>query len=119
MNCMKCGREVPLDRVFCDSCLEEMKRYPIRPDTPIHLPPEKERTAARAALLRRRIASPEQDQLRRLRIRLRLAWAVIGLLLVILTALSFWTVGLYSKSQKPLPGQNYTTITSKALEPES
>lgn len=38
MNCMKCGREIPVGQVFCDGCLKVMETYPVKPDTAIHLP---------------------------------------------------------------------------------
>ena len=38
MSCMRCGKETKEDQAFCDECLEEMERYPIKPGTPIQLP---------------------------------------------------------------------------------
>ena len=36
---MKCGKETKSDRFFCQECLEDMERYPVKPDTPVYLPP--------------------------------------------------------------------------------
>lgn len=43
MKCMKCGTAISSDQVFCESCRDEMERYPVKPGTPIQLPnrPEK------------------------------------------------------------------------------
>ena len=41
MNCMKCGKETADGQVFCDSCLEVMKQYPVKPDTVVQLPPKR------------------------------------------------------------------------------
>ena len=30
MNCMKCGRETQNEKVFCEDCLLEMEKYPVR-----------------------------------------------------------------------------------------
>ena len=35
MSCMKCGKEVSEDQVFCPECLAEMERYPVKPGTPV------------------------------------------------------------------------------------
>ena len=39
MNCMKCGREIGENRVFCDLCLADMEKYPIKPGIAIQLHP--------------------------------------------------------------------------------
>ena len=39
MGCMKCGKETGDGQVFCDSCLEVMAQYPVKPDTVVTLPP--------------------------------------------------------------------------------
>ena len=38
MQCMKCGRDVESDEVFCNSCKETMARYPVRPGVVVQLP---------------------------------------------------------------------------------
>lgn len=38
MSCMRCGKESAEDHVFCTECLEDMKRHPVKPGTPIQLP---------------------------------------------------------------------------------
>ena len=38
MSCMRCGKESTEDHVFCTECLEDMKRHPVKPGTPIQLP---------------------------------------------------------------------------------
>ena len=39
MHCMKCGREIKGDGVFCGECLTVMGRYPVKPDTALYIPP--------------------------------------------------------------------------------
>lgn len=38
MHCMKCGRKAEDSHAFCDECLEDMKKYPIKPGTVVRLP---------------------------------------------------------------------------------
>ena len=38
MSCMRCGKVSAEDHVFCTECLEDMKRHPVKPGTPIQLP---------------------------------------------------------------------------------
>lgn len=38
MNCLKCGREIPAQQVFCESCLKEMAGQPVKPGTLVLLP---------------------------------------------------------------------------------
>ena len=43
MSCMKCGKEVSEGQVFCEECLTEMERYPVKPGTPVLLPHREDR----------------------------------------------------------------------------
>ena len=38
MSCIKCGKEVSGSNVFCNECLAEMEKYPVKPGTPLMLP---------------------------------------------------------------------------------
>lgn len=38
MFCMKCGKEIPDEHVFCPDCLADMDQYPVKPGTPVQLP---------------------------------------------------------------------------------
>lgn len=52
MNCVKCGKETRENNVFCEECLAEMEKYPIRPGTVVQIPSrreEPERKPARKA----------------------------------------------------------------------
>ena len=37
-RCLKCRREIAEGQVFCDDCLAQMKKYPVKPGTPVNLP---------------------------------------------------------------------------------
>ena len=38
MSCLKCGQEVSAGQVFCDSCLADMEKHPVKPGTPVVIP---------------------------------------------------------------------------------
>lgn len=60
MACMKCGKEVSGEQVFCDACLEDMEKYPVKPGTPVLLPSR----PAQAAVHKRaghRVRKPEEQ----------------------------------------------------------
>ena len=72
MNCIKCGVNVPDNQVFCEECLAEMEKYPVKPDITVTLPQRKEIAVSKKKSRRQRTIPPE-EQLRRLKSRLRLA----------------------------------------------
>ena len=37
VHCMKCGKEIPEERVFCEECLAVMDAYPVKPDTVVQI----------------------------------------------------------------------------------
>lgn len=108
MKCLKCGRET--DQTFCDSCREEMDRYPVRPGTIIQLP--KDRTAAYQRSGQNWHASASMDdrlEAQKLTIR-RLTRVVVGLAALVLI-LSLVISRLLSGNTQPPVGQNYSAVT--------
>ena len=51
MNCMKCGREIDEAQAFCAGCLEEMEKYPVKPDVVVKLPNRQLLTQKRPLLI--------------------------------------------------------------------
>lgn len=80
MNCMKCGRELKGTEVFCPECAAEMEKYPVKPGTPVQLPP---RTAVPSAKKKskRRILKPE-EQIAKLRHSVRLLSLALVVLMI-------------------------------------
>ena len=108
LKCLKCGREC--DQTFCQSCREEMDRYPVRPGTIIQLP--KDRTAAYQRSGQNWHASVSMDdrlEAQRLTIR-RLTRVVVGLAALVLI-LSLVISRLLSGYTQPPVGQNYSAVT--------
>ena len=110
MGCLKCGRDVAPGQVFCQDCLTEMQKYPVDPATAIHLPLRKNPGPAKRAQ-RRRPLSPE-EQVKRLRARLRgaILWAVLFTLLAVLLAYPAWR--FLTHSEKPI-GRNYSVVITE------
>ena len=109
MYCMKCGKETKSDRFFCQECLEEMERYPVKPDTPVYLPPviRQERKTQRFTPP----PAPEEQvaQLRRTNRRLRVFLLLAVLILGVVCYLWLWPRALQEPMDK---GRNYTVGTS-------
>lgn len=112
MNCMKCGREIESEQVFCNDCLLEMQKYPVNPDIHVHLPIRPQTTVLRKQASRRRTLSPE-EQIRRLKKHI---WILSGILIVtlaLLGAMIYPTVNYFIRNYHLRPGQNYSTFTSE------
>jgi len=80
MNCIKCGINIPENQVFCDSCLADMENYPVKPDITVTLPPRKEAPVSKKKARRRTI--PPEEQLRRMKIKLRLAHITLAVVFI-------------------------------------
>ena len=47
MACIKCGKESAAGAEFCEECLKDMERYPVKPGTPVILPKHAEYLSAK------------------------------------------------------------------------
>jgi len=109
MNCIKCGREISGDQVFCPKCLELMEQHPVKPDVVVQLPQRKEMPPKKVQS-RKKALTPE-EQLLRLKKKSRWQTAIICLLLVISMMLGLLSADVIRRLdvQKFL-GQNYSTV---------
>ena len=113
MRCLKCGRET--DQTFCQTCREEMDRYPVKPGTIIQLPKDRSKSYTRRSINWRDMISPEtqiENQKRTIR---RLSGAVAALV-VLLIVMGFVMFRVLQNPGQPPVGQNYSTVT-KATDP--
>ena len=108
MNCMKCGRETPAEQVFCEECLLEMEKYPVKPGTVVFLPTRKDHTVLKKPT-KKRIVSLE-EQVRILKKRVRVLITVLLLCVILILAMLYPTVQYLREDHFKL-GQNYTSIT--------
>lgn len=114
MNCMKCGRELSDTQVFCPQCLKQMEQYPVKPGTPVLLPPS--RTGRPSA--GKKHPKPEkkpEEQVQAL--RSALSWLTVALVVALLAFALCAGLLLHILAQKEQTskiGQNYTAITSES-----
>ncbi len=115
--CMKCGREVKTEQVFCDECLAEMENYPVKPGVVVLLP-RREEQPAKPSVRRKHPAVAPEEQVKKLK-----KW-VAGLVIALTLSLAA-TAGLgwlvvndwvSEQEGKPLPGQNYSSDASGTPE---
>ncbi len=60
MNCLRCGKPTGQSSVFCESCLQEMEKHPVKPDTAIHLPKRAFKEQTKKTSARKKPLSPEE-----------------------------------------------------------
>lgn len=115
MKCLKCGRET--DQTFCESCLEDMAYYPVKPGTIVQLPKDRSTSYVRHNQNWRPMISPDtriENQRKTIR---RLSVTVVILLLLLIGACVAFLWTLQSPTRPPV-GQNYSAVT-KATEDTS
>ena len=112
MSCMKCGRDIEEGQVFCNSCLEVMAKYPVKPGIAIQLPSKKDSLVPKKAAPKRRQPPTPEEQIRRLKKRIRRLVILWLITLLLLAAAVYPTVEYFTGKRFHLPGQNYSTITS-------
>ena len=108
MNCMKCGKEMTEDGVFCSDCLLEMEKYPVDPGTVVLLPRRREISIPKKQP-KRHIPVPE-EQIASLRKRILI---LTLLLIVCITAivLMFEPTMHYVRDEHFEIGQNYSSVS--------
>ena len=113
MFCLKCGKEVSEKAVFCQQCLSEMNRYPVKPDTKFFLPKHTAPSVVKKAPPRKKVLSPEEriSRMKKAIQALSLVLAVTMMALALSVALLFDSVT--SETPEDAIGQNYGTIEQK------
>jgi len=110
MNCMKCGVEISEGNVFCESCLSDMKKYPVNPGTPVQLPSRPAPEAVKKTPARPRISTAE-EKLKRLRQVVKwLAISLVTALLLLGFSVSLLLEDKTPENIKDAIGQNYNTV---------
>ena len=117
MNCLKCGREIPEDQLFCEGCLEIAEQYPVKPNTAVLLPPHRDTPSPvkKAAPKRRQTVTVEEklQKTQRTLTRVLILWLLTLALLI--TAMYPAAKYLLGETFR-LPGQNYSTISTIPTE---
>lgn len=115
VNCLKCGREIEEGQVFCNDCLVQMAKYPVKPGTAVQLPSRGSAAAAKKVHARRRGKTALEEQLKA---RVRVLSVLLAVCVVLLIVLSVVTLR-YMSANRLLPGQNYSAVTATTPTEES
>lgn len=111
MQCMKCGREIPAGDVFCQECLTDMEKYPVKPGTAVHIPkqPAKRQPDRRPAM------TPERkNEILTRQVRV-LSW-LLTLSVALLIAACALVFSLMQESDDGFAiGQNYSSAQTDAV----
>ena len=116
MNCMKCGRETAAEQVFCEDCLLEMEKHPVKPGTVVLLP-RRSTAAAPRKVSKRRGLTPE-EQVKVLKKRVRILVIALLLCIAVIAAMAYPTVQ-YLTGDRHKVGQNYNTVVATSAPAEA
>lgn len=110
-QCLKCGKKVEEQSVFCSECLAIMEQYPINPGTVVHLP---RRQTIPENNQRTDFEEPTQaEQLDHQRKLIRWLTTIVAGLSLLLVITAVMLIRTLDKAQSlPMIGRNYTTSTS-------
>ena len=119
MNCVKCGRGIPEDQVFCETCLKEMENYPVNPGTAVHIPARSAEDDLPKKPVKKKHVPTAEELLLRTRKKLRRARIFMVILLVICGLLSLLMAqAVLELDVQRILGQNYRTEKgASALKP--
>ena len=110
MHCMKCGIEIEDGQVFCESCLADMKRYPVKPEAKIQLPSRPTQEAVKKPTPRNKVLTPEKKILRLQKTVKWLSTALVVALLLVSFSCYLLAELITEKPAEDNIGQNYNTI---------
>ena len=109
MLCMRCAKVAQDPHVFCEACLRDMERRPVKPGTAIQLPVRTE-VVVKKATPRRKQPSAE-EQLHRARRCLRWVGAALTCTVIALAiTVTFLVHNNRQQAEDPDIGKNYNTI---------
>ena len=116
--CIKCGRDTRDGETFCDTCLAEMQKYPVKPGVVVLLP-KREAQPVKTPRRRHSTIAPE-EQLKKLKKRLLALYIALTVSLAAIAGLVWLTLHNYSETEdeKLLPGQNYSSDVDTPSETE-
>lgn len=111
MNCMKCGSTITGSGVFCQECLADMEKYPVKPNITVQLPVRSTVPAVKKKS-RHKYIKPE-DQIRHLK-KVR-NWLCVLLVTALLAFAAVSAIALHLIDVRDNGfgiGQNYGTTES-------
>ena len=109
MKCMRCGTAITSDQVFCNPCLEDMKRHPVDPATPVQIP---QRPSSVPAKLSHRKARKPEEQVNILRKMVFWQMIIIAILVIALIVAVVFLLQVYGVIVLPSPMQVFKRLIS-------
>lgn len=109
MSCIKCGRDLRGEQVFCLVCQENMEHYPVKPGTPVQLPAHAPQPEEKNKPIRKKKALPVEVRLRKQRITIRLLILTLAAVLLAFAATAVLSLHLLDQRDRQNHiGQNYS-----------
>lgn len=112
LRCIKCGRELKKNQVFCDDCQAGMLDYPVKPGTPIQLPKRAAPVTSKRKPTRAKKQLSPEEKVVRLRSSVRLL--TLGLIAAVVAFALASLLLLHLLNQRDGQydiGQNYSTVS--------
>ena len=105
---MKCGREIPAGSVFCEDCLADMEKYPVKPGTVVNIPVQPRQPVKRTE--RHPVHTPEQ-RVKTLTKRVRAMGFALTLSVTLLIGAGALLFSMIRDGETAsVLGQNYSTV---------
>ena len=116
-QCMKCGRELKAGEVFCETCRDEMEKYPVKPGVVVLLP-HRTTNAPKPPKRHRHHQISIEEQLVKLKKWVSGLWVALILTLTAAGWLGWLQIQdwVEEQAERFLPGQNYSSEQSGSTE---
>lgn len=113
MFCLKCGAEISEKAVFCQHCLAEMEKYPVKPDAKFFIPQNRAPSVNKKVAPRKKVISPE-DKISRMKKTIQLLSIVLAVsLMALVLSIALLVESITTETPEASIGQNYGTIEHK------
>ena len=110
MFCLKCGTEINEKAVFCQQCLAEMEKYPVKPDTKFFIPQRKAPSVTKKVTSRKKVISPE-EKVTRMKKAIQVLSIVLAVsLMTLVLSVALLLDSMSKETAEESIGQNYGTI---------
>lgn len=109
MYCLRCGKDTSGNQVFCDSCLESMEKYPIKPGTAVQLPKRKAPIPVKKSFRRVR-ATTAEELVVHMRKAIRVLAVMLAICLLLLSVAGGLLIHYWQTAPEAPKGQNYTVV---------
>ena len=112
MYCLRCGKDTSGNQVFCNSCLESMEKYPIKPGTSVQLPKRKAPIPVKKSSRRVRATTAEELVIH-MRKAIRVLAVMLAISLLLLSVAGGLLIHYWQTAPEAPKGQNYTVVSTE------